>query len=189
MPKRIGTKVITGAVRASYLHVFEPWGAEGQEKKYSVCALIPKTEKETIRLIQEAIAEATDLGQNSKWGGKVPKNLHEPLRDGDKEKDLDEHPEFKGMFFLNASSKRQPGMVDRNKMEIFSEDELKSGDWVKLAINFYPYAASGNNGVGVGLDNIMKWKDGESLGGSAAKPESDFADEFDDEEGEDDDLL
>ena len=189
MPKRNGTQVITGVVRASYLHSFEPWGANGQEPKYSVCALIPKTDKETIRLIQEAIAQATDIGQNSKWGGKVPKNLHIPLRDGDEEKDLDEHPEFEGMFFVNASSKRQPGMVDRKKMEIFSSDDLKSGDWVKLSLTFYPYAAAGNNGIGAGLNNIMKWKDGDSLGGSSARPESDFADEFDDGEDEEDELI
>lgn len=182
MSSRNGTKVITGEVRFSYLHVFEPYAAEvGQKAKYSVSLLIPKTEKQTISLIQEAVAEATDQGQMSKWGGKVPKNLKLPLRDGDAEKDTDEHPEYKGMFFINASSDRQPGLVDSHKQEIFSADDLKSGDWGLASVNFYPFSVSGNNGIACGLNNLMKKRDGESLGGTPASAESDFAEEFDDD--------
>ena len=181
MSSRNGTKVITGEVRFSYLHVFEPYAGEvGQKAKYSVALLIPKKDKQTIALIQEAIAEATDQGQTSKWGGKVPKNLKLPLRDGDEEK-ADEHPEYAGMFFVNASSERQPGLVDSHKQEIFSDQELKSGDWGLASINFYPFSVSGNNGIACGLNNLMKKRDGESLGGTPASAEADFAEEFDDD--------
>lgn len=184
MSSRNGKKVITDEVRFSYLHVFEPYAAQaGQEEKYSVCLLIPKTTKKTIQLIQEAVAEATDEGQKTKWGGKVPKNLKLPLRDGDEEKDLDENPEYEGVFFLNATSKRQPGLVDSHKQEIMTVDELKSGDWGKASINFFPFSASGSNGVGVGLNNLMKTRDGESLGGVFTKAEDDFEGEFEDEDG------
>lgn len=181
MSSRNGTKVITGEVRFSYLHVFEPYAGEVEQKpKYSVSLLIPKKDKQTIALIQEAVAEATDMGQTSKWGGKVPKNLKLPLRDGDEEK-ADEHPEYAGMFFLNASSERQPGLVDSHKQEIFSDQELKSGDWGLASINFYPFSVSGNNGIACGLNNLMKKRDGESLGGTPASAEADFAEEFDDD--------
>ena len=181
MSSRNGTKVITGEVRFSYLHVFEPYAAEvGQKAKYSVSLLIPKTDKQTIKLIQEAVAEATDQGQMSKWGGKVPKVLKTPLRDGDAEK-ADEHPEYEGMYFINASSDRQPGLVDSHKQEIFSDQELKSGDWGLASINFYPFSVSGNNGIACGLNNLMKKRDGESLGGTPANAETDFDGEFDDD--------
>ena len=181
MSSRNGTKVITGEVRFSYLHVFEPFAGElGQKPKYSVSLLIPKKDKQTIALIQEAVAEATDLGQTTKWGGKVPKNLKLPLRDGDEEK-ADEHPEYEGMYFINASSERQPGLVDSHKQEIFSDQELKSGDYGLASINFYPFSVSGNNGVACGLNNLMKKRDGESLGGTPASAEADFAEEFDDD--------
>ena len=181
MSSRNGTKVITGEVRLSYLHVFEPYAGEvGQKPKYSVSLLIPKKDKQTIALIQEAVAEATDLGQTTKWGGKVPKNLKLPLRDGDEEK-ADEHPEYEGMYFINASSERQPGLVDSHKQEIFSDQELKSGDYGLASINFYPFSVSGNNGVACGLNNLMKKRDGESLGGTPASAEADFAEEFDDD--------
>lgn len=184
MSSRTNTKVITDECRLSYLHAFQPYASEtGQEPKYSVCVLIPKTAKKTLQLIKEAIEEATEEGLSSKWGNKKPKNLHSPLRDGDDEKDLDTNPEYEGMYFLNASSKRKPGLINADRSEIFTEEELKSGDYGKLSLNFFPYSAAGNNGIGVGLNNIMKTRDGEALGGGRVNAEDDFADEFEDEDG------
>lgn len=183
MSSRNGTKVITGEVRFSYLHVFEPYAGEvGQKPKYSVSLLIPKKDKQTIALIQEAVAEAKKLGvERGNWSKESePKNLKLPLRDGDEEK-ADEHPEYAGMYFINASSTRQPGLVDRHKQNIFSDQELKSGDWGIASINFYPFSVSGNRGIACGLNNLMKKRDGESLGGTPASAEADFAEEFDDD--------
>ncbi len=180
------TKVITGKVRFSYLHVWEPWaGTPGQEPKYSVCLLIPKLDFKTSKAIDAAIKAATEQGAATKWGGKVPKNLHIPLRDGDTEKDGEE---FTNMYFLNANSKRRPGVVDRNRQDIIDRDELKSGDWGVASITFFPYSASGNNGIGVSLNNIMKLQDGQPLGGSVASAEEDFKN-VDLGEDDDDDLL
>lgn len=183
------TAIVTGEVRFSYTHVFAPYAAQpGQEEKYSVCLLIPKTDTKTIKLIEDAVQSATDEGRESKWGGKTPKNLKLPLRDGDEEKDLDTNPEYKGMFFLNASSKRKPGIVDHRGNDIIDSDELKSGDYGKAHINFYPFAVSGNNGIAVGLNNVMKSKDGDSLGGTGLSADKAFEGEF--TEGDDaDDLI
>ena len=85
------------------------------------------------------------------------------------------------MFFINCSSKKRPGLVDSHKMDIMSSDELKSGDWGKASINFFPFSASGNNGVGVGLNHLMKMDDGEPLGGNSASAESDFEGEWDED--------
>lgn len=187
-----GTKVITGVVRASFVHVFKPYAVKAdQEAKYSLMALIDKNDKATIKDIKAGIKAAIDQGTSTLWGGKEPKKLHIPLRDGDDEKDTEEHPEYEGMMFFNASSKRAPGLIDRHKQELFDEEELKSGDYVKLSVNFYPYSVSGSNGIAVGLNNVMKWKDGEALGGGRVAASTDFDGEFDDDEGEEDmdDIL
>ena len=78
----MATKVITGKVRASFVHIFEPQSVNGSEPKYSCSFIIPKSDTETIGKIRAAIEEAKQNGV-SKWGGKTPANLKLPLRDGD----------------------------------------------------------------------------------------------------------
>jgi len=178
-------RIRTGVCRGSYLHLFEPWaGDSSQDPKYSACILIPEKDKETIKLIKEAIAEATDLGQQTKWNGKVPKNLHDPLRDGDER----EGDEYEGHFFLNANSKKKPQVVDKDLNPV-DPDDVKSGDYLSFSLTFYPYATSGNNGVAVGLDNAMLIKEGPALGGSKPKAESDFDDVEIEVTDDDEDML
>jgi hypothetical protein len=174
------SKVVTGLVRFSYVNIFRSRAfREGQDAKYSICLLIPKSDKVTLKKIQVAIDEATQDGISSKWGGKMPKNLHLPLRDGDDER-ADEAPEYEGMYFLNANSNQKPGIVDKDRIEILDPDEVYSGCWGRASINFFPYDSNGNRGVGVGLNNIQKIKDGEQLGAARASAESDFDDDFED---------
>lgn len=171
-------KVITGLVRFSYVNIFRSRAfRDGQKEKYSICLLIPKSDKATVKKIQDAISEATADGILSKWGGKQPKNLHTPLRDGDEER-ADESPEYEGMYFLNASSNSKPGIVDRDLNEILDPEEVYSGCWGRASIDFYAYDTNGNRGIAVGLNNIQKQKDGERLGGARASAESDFGDGF-----------
>lgn len=169
--KRTGTKVTTGKVRLSYAHLFEAHSMnEGQEAKYSVSVIIPKTDTETLKAIKEAVTEAKEDGK-SKWNGKVPPNLKTPLRDGDSERPDDEA--YANSYFLNASSKNRPGVVDQNVQTIMDATEVYSGCYGRLTLNFYPYSASGNKGVAAGLGNVQKLEDGEPLGGFT-RAEDDF---------------
>lgn len=95
----MATKVITNLVRFSYVNIFKSRSfSDGDEAKYSICLLIPKSDKETIKKIKEAINEAIADGVSSKWGGKKPGNLKLPLRDGDEER-AQEAEEYEGMYF------------------------------------------------------------------------------------------
>ena len=175
------TKVITGKVRLSYAHIWKPVAiSEGQEPKYSVCLLIPKSDKETLRKIKAAIVAAKERGK-SIWGGKIPANLKLPLRDGDE--DRPDQPEYAGHYFINASSKMQPGIVDKNVQPILDSTEVYSGCYARVSINFFPYNQAGNKGIGCGLNNIQKIADGDYLGGRS-RPE----DDFDVVEAEDDEV-
>lgn len=181
----MSTKVITGKVRFSYVNIFKSRAyKDGQDAKYSVCLLIPKEDKATIKKIKAAIEEAVQEGIASKWGGKKPANLKLPLRDGDDER-ADEAPEYEGMYFLNANSTQKPGIVDKDLSEILDPDEVYSGCWGRASINFYAFSANGNKGVGVGLNNIQKLKDDTRLGAVCASAESDFGDGFEDDEDDD----
>jgi len=178
----MSTKVVTGKVRFSYVNIFKSRSfKDGQDAKFSICLLIPKEDKATIKKIQAAIDEAVQDGIASKWGGKKPANLKLPLRDGDDER-AEEAEEYEGMYFLNANSNQKPGIVDKDLNEILDPDEVYSGCWGRASINFYAFNTNGNKGVGVGLNNIQKLKDGERLGGARASAESDFGDDFEDDE-------
>lgn len=179
----MSTKVITGKVRFSYVNIFKSRAfRDGQDAKFSICLLIPKEDKKTIKEIRAAIDEAIQGGVSSKWNGKKPANLKLPLRDGDAER-ADEAPEYEGMFFLNANSNSKPGIVDKDLNEILDPDEVYSGCWGRASINFYPFNSNGNKGVGAGLNNIQKLKDDERLGAARASAESDFGgDEYEDED-------
>ena len=176
-------KVIFGPCRLSYTHVFNRYNPDGDQAdgKYMTNVLIPKDEKETIAAINKAIDVAKKQAIVSKWGGKEPKKLDMPLRDGD-EKD-DEN--YEGHLFVNAKSNTRPGIVDRKKVPIVEEEEIYSGVWAIVSITFFGYDKNGNRGVACGLNNIMKFKDDEHFGGRVSA-ESDFGGvDFDDD---DDDL-
>ena len=165
------TKVVTGLVRLSYFHGWEPVALEeGQDKKYSTSIIIPKSDTDTIAKIEKAI-EAAKLAGKEKLGAKGGK-LKLPLRDGDEERPDDEA--YANSYFLNASSRRTPGIVDKNVSPIMDQDEVQSGDYARVSINFYAYNTSGNRGIAVGLNNIMKVKTGERLGGKSSAAD-DFA--------------
>lgn len=163
------TKVVTGEVRFSFCHLFEPAAAiEGQDKKYSLCILIPKSDTGTIKKITDAF-EAVKAASAQVWGGKVPRDLKLPLRDGD-EKDS---PEYRGMYFINASSKQKPGIVDKALNEILDAAQVYSGCYGKVSLNFFAYNQAGNRGIGAGLNNVQKLRDGDYLGGRS-RAEDDF---------------
>lgn len=164
------TKVVTGKVRLSYVNVFQPRAAKpGQEPKYSICVLIPKTDTATINKVKAAVKAAAEAGIGV-LGGKVPAGLKNPLRDGDTERDS---AEYKGHYFINANSKQKPGVVDASVQPILDASELQSGDYGRVSLNFYAYNQEGNKGIGAGLQNVQLLAKGEPLSGRS-RAEDDF---------------
>lgn len=167
------TKVITGKVRFCYEHVFEPTAMkEGDEPKYQVCILISKDDTATLDKINKAIAAAKEVYKSkiADKNGKIPSNLKMPLRDGDEERGDD--PAFENCYFMNASSFRKPGIVDKDLNPIMSKDEFYSGCYGRASVNFYGYNVN-SKGIACGINNLQKLEDGEPLaGGSSA--EEDF---------------
>ena len=173
------TKVITGKVRFSYVNIFKSRAFQaGQDAKYSVCLLIPKEDKATIKKIKAAIDAAVQDGISSKWGGKKPANLKQPLRDGDAERPDD--PAYAGAYFVNANATSAPGIVDADRNPILVRSEVYSGVYGRASINFYAFNSNGNRGIACGLNNLQKIRDGEPLGGKASA-ESDFDTDDDDD--------
>lgn len=172
------SKVVTGKVRFSYAHVFEPSSmSEGGTKKYSVSIIIDKDDEETLAKVEKAVKEAAENGK-AKFGGKIPRNLKKPLRDGDEERPDDEA--YQNSFFLAANSARKPSIVDKNLDQIMDPEEFYSGCYGRASVNFYAFNTQGNKGIAAGLQNLQKLEDGDRLSGGSSAQE-DF--------GSEDDLL
>ena len=167
--------LITGKVRLSYEHVWEPVSINGGDEKYSVSLIIPKSDTETIKAKQDG---------RDKFGGKIPANLKLPLRDGDIERPDDEA--YADSYFINANSKDKPHIVDRNVDPILDRSEIYSGCYARVSISIYAFNSNGSKGIACGLGNIQKIADGEPLGGRT-RAEDDFSVYEDDYE--DDDFL
>lgn len=166
------TRIVTGEVRLSYAHVWEPNSIQGGKPKYSVSLIIPKSDSATISAIEKAVDAAITAGIG-KFGGKRPNRaaLKLPLRDGDVERD-DEA--YKGAYFLNANSLTAPQIVDENVAPILDRAEVYSGCYARVSLSFYAFNTNGNRGIACGLGNIQKTRDGETLGGGRVSAETDF---------------
>lgn len=178
-------KLCIGAVRLSYPHLFRRHSVSGNEAegKYSACILIPKTETEVVANIRKAIERAAA----EKWPGKNrPRFKHPTLCDGDERGGEG----YEGCWYLNASSRTRPQVVDTQQQPILDEDAIYGGVWAIVSIEFFGYDTQMNKGVACGLVNVMKVRDGEPFGGGASSAADDFADvELDDPaEGFDDGL-
>ena len=110
--------------RFSFLHCWEPDSVNGSEPKYSISAIIPKSDTKTINRIKAAI-EVAKQESISKWGGKIPPNLKLPLRDGDIDRPDDEA--YANSYFLNANSRVKPQIVDNDVQFILDPAEVYSG--------------------------------------------------------------
>lgn len=182
-PKVKNRKAVFGPCRLSYVHLLEKHSFEGssEDGKYSVSILIPKKEKATVDAIKEAIANAQKEYADAKWGGKAPKKLSLPLGDGDERDD----EAYAGHWYINAKSNTKPGVVDRDRTPITDEEEVYSGMWALVSVSFYGYDKGVNKGIAAAIDNVMKWKDDDRLGGGKESAEADFEGFGDDDDDDD----
>lgn len=170
---------ITPPAILCYPALFEPKIPKGSDPKttkakYSACLVFPPGTdlKGLQRLAQEAA--------NEKFGDKWPA-LHKagrfkfPFRTDAEEKGYE-----KGSVFINAKSDTAPGVVgpmagvDGKPVAIDDADELYPGCIVRASISFFGYDTNGNKGVGVGLNNLQKMREGKRIDGRRAA-----SDEFD----------
>lgn len=172
-------KCLTGEVRLSYANLVTPRAPQnGQgDPKYSVTLLIPKTDLSTKADIDNAIHAAVADAIGSKWNGVQPPVIAVPVYDGDGVRANGEPfgEECKGHWVVTSSSKNKPQVVGQDNINVqLSPSDIYSGMYARVTIRFFGYVNSGKKGIGCGLGNVMKTRDGEPLSGGASAA-SDFA--------------
>lgn len=186
--QKVTVDMTTGIGTLSFPHLFRETASKNDkgETVYDLQFIIPKNQREDVRALLLAIKKVGE----AKWGDKW-KQVRNPLRDGDAEKDEltedgstkgEKYPERLGCYFLNARSSKPVTVVGRDRSPILGSSEVYGGCKVKINVSFYPYSTSGNHGIGVGLNGVQKIADGESFGGGRPSVESmfDLLDEDDD---------
>lgn len=166
-------ELVTGECRLSYVTLLEPRAiTAGGTPNYSVKILIPKTDQATLAALGKARDAARAAGVTE---GKKPfvdfnpaklASMNVVLKDGD----LSDSEEEKGCWTLNAKTPQDkpPGVIGADKQRVTNPTDIYSGMYGKVHIQLYPY----NNvqqGIGVSLQNVMKTKDGDPLGGGVRK--------------------
>lgn len=174
-------KFRTNMVRLSYANLDKPSETEINKGKYSVSVLIPKSDVETVDLIENLAATIIKEEKNGKFKGKnIQPGVYKFLKDGDIERPGDEA--YKGHYFFNTKSEQKPNLFDKYGNPISQEGEIYSGCYALVIANLYAFNQAGNFGIASGLYGVKKVKEGEPLSGGSCT-----ADDFGDETFEDDD--
>ncbi len=140
------TRVVTGKCRFVYCSVMSARKNEMNGKdEFSTQVLVPKSDTETVVALKAAAKEAL----MAKFGDKIPKNVRNPLRDGDTEVKSDGSPlgpEYAGHYFFNTKSTNKPGAVDAHGHDILGSQDIVSGDYGRVSLNAYAYDQAGKIG-------------------------------------------
>ncbi|MCM1024431.1 MAG: DUF2815 family protein [Prevotella sp.] len=169
------TTFTTGRARLSFTHLFEPYANNpGQEAKYSVTVLVPKSDVAAKQRLDAAEAAAKRQGLAKCWNGAMPPMIASAVHDGDGVRPNGEPfgEECRGCWVFTASSKQPPQVVDVNLNPIINQSDVYSGCYARVCVNFFPYNSNGKRGVGIGLQAVQKIEDGEPLGGRVSAAEA-----------------
>lgn len=158
-------KIVTPVFRASFVNVLKPrLNEQSGKEEYSIKMIFDKDAdlSPLAEIVQEAI--------KNKWGNNPPKGLKLPVKDGN-ESDLDKYPEDKDKWVANAKTVlTQPGIVNRQLEPITDPKEIYSGCYMRASLTAYAYDNK-SKGVSFGLQNLIKWEDGEPLSPKATAEE------------------
>lgn len=167
-------KVITSPlVRWAYVNVWYPKTTKfRKEPKYSIQLIIPKSDLDTVKKIQQAIKNVYEQDK-AKFKGMSIVNIKKPLKDGDENKSDDVN--YNNAYYLDATCLTAPEIVDKQLRPITQHSEVYSGVYGRASISFYAFNKGGEVGIACSLNALQKWSDGERLGYSVKAKE-----EFDD---------
>lgn len=179
-----------------FAYIYQP-DSESQFKdnKYKLTLLIPNEKADDLKPLMKAIL---DLAKEEFGAGVKYNDLEVPIKDGSEKADeYDARVKEKGKnekvgnldylrnhMLFQAKTKKQPGIIGPDRKPLGEEDDVQSGDWVRISIVAFTYERTGKvidkgkmkdakiPGVGFYLQNIQKVRTGERFGGGP--PENDF---------------
>jgi len=198
--------LITPVFRVAFPHVFEPnkIGRNNEQLpkekwRYSINMIFPKEfkdAKEKARM--DDIKRAIQAAMMEKWPNNnkrkavmASEGFRKTFRDGDKKVSQETGEVYEGFeesVYTTAKSKFKPDINDLKGRDL-TEEEFYAGCYARASVNVFAFDNEGQ-GVSIGLNNLLKVKDGERLGGSGRTDiKEDFAEFLDIEPNEFDEFI
>lgn len=173
------SKAVLGPVRFTFCNLFNPVDRNNTgNPKYSITVLMPKGDKKLMATLNQAIENAKQEGLSRVFGGKLPPNLKTTIHDGDGVRPNGEPfgEECHGCYVMTCTTGEDypPQVIAGKDQHPATKDEVKSGDYGYVSVNFSAYDSHGNRGIGSYLNNVYKTKTGDPLGMARTTANEDF---------------
>jgi len=161
--------------RLAHAKIYEPGNDLSGRSRYSVTLLIPKTCDMTR--IQAASRAAVVKGIKDKWNGMQPANLKLPIMDGDMyaAQKPEKRAAYVGMWYINAKQNPEfgkPVILNERRVRSNDKNEVQSGDYATVVVEFVPYTNATGNGVTVIPKTIRKTRTGDHFGGGLSETDA-----------------
>ena len=152
-------KFITKGV-VVFANLIEPKIFLNGDSKYSIRILVSKSDLKSCNKLQQQYQVALTTGATIYKTDTFTKNenLVSPIKEG-----LQYYgTKYSNYYILDANSKVQPQVIDRDK-KLLCPERIKSGAHICVALSFYPYSVNGRCGISAKLHSLMFIAQGEPI--------------------------
>lgn len=170
-------KVKLQNVRLAFPKLFKAEQVNGEgDPQFSATFILPKNHP-NVKDIENAILQVA----KEKWADKadailkkVKAELKTCLKDGDLKADLDG---FTGNYFLSASNKTRPYVINRDKTQLNPDDGVMyAGCYVYAVIDIWAMDNKFGKRICASLSGVQFYKDGDAFTGGGIASDDDFDD-------------
>lgn len=170
-------KVKLQNVRLAFPKLFKSEQVNGEgDPQFSATFILPKNHP-NVKDIENAILQVA----KEKWADKadailkkVKAELKTCLKDGDLKADLEG---FAGNYFLSASNKTRPYVINRDKTQLTPDDGVMyAGCYVYAVIDIWAMDNKFGKRICASLSGVQFYKDGDAFTGGGIASDDDFDD-------------
>lgn len=170
-------KVKLEKVRLAFPKLFKAEQVNGEgDPQFSATFILPKNHP-NVKDIENAILQVA----KEKWADKadailkkVKAELKTCLKDGDLKADLEG---FAGNYFLSASNKTRPYVINRDKTQLNPDDGVMyAGCYVYAVIDIWAMDNKFGKRICASLSGVQFFKDGDAFTGGGIASDDDFDD-------------
>lgn len=185
-------KCLTPICRGGYVNILESRALPGDEAKlaWSMQCMFPKDGegveewiKDLKKIYGQVLVDKFGMPKAKELAEIIAQKRRFPIRNGDDPVETDglaNAEQLVGHYFLNSNNQyRQPYIIGPTGKRVdpnsLTNDDIYSGAWYRVMLEFWYYDVKGNKGISTSLAAIMKIKDDSNLGAGTTDREAESA--------------